>query len=185
MALISACSGTPIRADAGDGETGARPWRVAVGAEVQAYPAGIIPGVHAQFPLSESGVLTTRLAYDATDRQDFGEHDNEDGGGPGGGVGYRHYFGPDYTGWLLGGRVDLWFLDIDWEDDPPAIPAKDSTDVIVLQPTVEGGYGFRVADRLRLDLTVGVGAEINIDEDGDDVGEGAIGLAGITLVYEF
>ena len=154
-----------------------------VGPEIQVYPAGIIAGVVAQTPVSDDDLFTFRIAYNATDRQDFGEQDDEEGGGPGFGVGYRHFFGEDYLGWLVGGRLDLWFLEIDWEDDNPV--AEGTTDVIVLQPTIEGGYAFDAGDGWRLEVTASVGAEINVDEDGEDVGEGAIGLLGVSFTKEF
>jgi len=74
--------------------------------------------------------------------------------------------------------VDLWFLDIDWKDDPNL---SGSTDVVVLQPTVEGGYAWWLGPG-RLELLAAVGAEINVDEDGEDVGDGAIGLIGFTYL---
>lgn len=151
-------------------------WRY--GAELQAYPAGLIVAGHAQYPWSESEVITLRAGYNLTERGDFGEHDDEEGGGPGFGVGYRRLLGvPGEDGWLVGGRVDLYFLEIDHEDDAP--PASGTTDVVVLQPTVEGGYGWNLASG-RLEATLAVGAEINVDTDGEDVGEGAIGLLGVT-----
>ncbi len=155
------------------------------GPEVQIYPAGIIAGVQGRSVIDDASEVTFRVAYNTTDRQDFGEHDDETGGGPGFGMGWRRYFGPDHTEWLLGGRIDFWFLEIDWEDDPPASVQKGSTDVIVLQPTVEGGYTFALDGGWRFDLTLSVGAEINIEEDGDDVGEGAIGLLGFSFVRDF
>ena len=154
-----------------------------IGPEVQVYPAGIIAGVLAQTPVSDDDLFTFRIAYNATDRQDFGEQDDEEGGGPGFGVGYRHFFDEDYLGWLVGGRLDLWFLEIDWEDDNPV--AEGTTDVIVLQPTIEGGYAFDGGDGWRIEVTASVGAEINVDEDGEDVGEGAIGLLGVSFTKEF
>lgn len=158
-----------------------QPW--SLGGEVQGYPAGVILTVNARRQLSEHGALTVRTGYNFTERDDFGEHDDEDGGGPGFGVGYRHSFAPhSENGWLAGGRVDLWFLQVDWEDDPNgSFPnGRDgTTDVVVLQPTVEGGYGWRVGSG-RVELTLAVGAEINVHEDGEDVGEGAIGLLGVS-----
>lgn len=156
----------------------------ALGVEVQAYPAGVIPGLHAEWRLSERSVLTARLAANVTDRRDWGEQDDEEGDGFGGGVGYRYFFGDDLDGWLVGARVDLWDLEIDWRDDNPA--AEGTTDLIVLQPTVEAGYAWRLPDsRWRIDATVSLGAEINVDEDGRDVGEGAIVLGGLTATYGF
>jgi hypothetical protein len=50
---------------------------------------------------------------------------------------------------------------------------------------VEGGYGFRLGARWRLNVFLAAGAEINVDTDGEDVGEGAIGLLGVSCVYAF
>lgn len=159
----------------------------APGFEVQAYPAGVIPGVHAQWELDESSALTARVAGNFTDRQDFGEHDDERGGGFGAGLGYRRYLGSSREGWLWGARVDLWRLGIDWVDDPgTALRRSGSTDITVLQPSFELGYGMRLGESdWRVEWTLGLGAEINIDTDGEDVGEGAILLLGATLVRSF
>ncbi len=153
---------------------------MAAGFEVQAYPAGVIYGAHGQIAIDTAEVLTVRAAVNDTDRQDFGEFDDEQGEGIGGGVGYRRYLGGFYDGWMWGARVDLWDLEIDWREDGGA---TGTTDVLVLQPTVEAGYTWWL-DELRtwrLTLSAAVGAEINIDTDGEDVGEGAIGLLGVTL----
>ncbi len=161
--------------------------RPALGVEVEAYPAGIIPGLHGQWEIDDRSALTARVAGNFTDRQDFGEHDDESGGGFGGGVGYRSYLGPSREGWLWGARVDLWSLDIDWVDDPGTASRRSgSTDITVLQPSFELGYGMRLGKSdWRVEWILGLGAEINVDTDGEDVGEGAILLFGATLVRSF
>ena len=153
------------------------------GGELQAYPAGVIAAVHAQKPINEQDAWTFRAGYNATDRHDWGEHDDETGGGPGLGVGWRRSLAPaGENGWVIGGRIDLWQLDIDWEDDPDgANPGgrEGSTDVLVVQPTIEAGYVWHL-EGSRLTLGAAFGAEINADTDGEDVGEGAIFLVGAT-----
>lgn len=156
------------------------------GFDAQVYPAGAILGVHANLPLSDNELAIARLGYNATDRSDFGKHDDEHGGGPGIGAGYRRYFGPDFTGWMAGARVDLWALNIDWKDRNGATTQRGSTDVLVLQPSVEGGYAFRLGDSgWRLDLTLSLGSEINVVRDGERVGEGPILLGGASLSRRF
>jgi hypothetical protein len=155
----------------------------AFGIELQAYPAGVIAGLHGEYALSERDVLTARLAWNETDRGDFGEHDDEQGGGPGGGIGWRRFLGAGRSGWLFGARVDVWQLEIDWEDDLPAA-REGTTDVLVVQPSLEAGYRWRLGDsRWTFDLTGSLGVELNVDTDGEDVGEGPIGLIGATLTY--
>jgi hypothetical protein len=98
-------------------------------------------------PVSGRDVVTISLGANVTDRQDFGEHDDEEGSGAGLGVGYRRFAGEQLDGWFYNARVDLWALSIDWRDEPGA---RGTSDVLVLQPSVEGGYGFRLGARWRL-----------------------------------
>ena len=56
----------------------------------------------------------------------------------------------------------------------------------MLQPTARAGYAWLLSGkRLRLDATAALGAEINIQTQGEDVGEGVILLGGIGLSYRF
>ena len=153
----------------------------AFGSEVQAYPAGVqVTGVAVR-ELSERDSLSVRAGYNATDRNDWGEHDEEDGGGPGLGVGFHRVLRPELDGgWLVGGRLDLWWLDVDWEEDSGS---SGSTDVVVLQPTLEGGYRWALEGGASVALTLGLGAEVNVDTDGEDVGEGAILLFGVRYLF--
>ena len=57
------------------------------GFEVQVYPTGVIPGIRYEWDLSTQDQLFARVAYNFTDRSDFGENDDESGGGPGIGLG--------------------------------------------------------------------------------------------------
>ena len=154
----------------------------AVGVTVQAYPAGIILAAHASLPIRARSTLTAHAAHNFTDRRDFGEHDNEEGRGPGFGLAFRRYLGARYEGVHLSVRADLWFLEIDWQDDAPR--RSGTTDIVVLQPTAQAGYTRTVANgRLVLEATVALGVEINIDTQGEAVGEGAILLGGLAMAY--
>ena len=53
------------------------------GFEVQVYPTGGIPGIRYEWNLSTQDQLFGRVAYNFTDRSDYGENDDESGGGPG------------------------------------------------------------------------------------------------------
>jgi hypothetical protein len=164
----------------------ARPW--AYGVELQGYPAGGIAMAQA-WRRAGPGALHLRAGANVTERSDFGEHDDESGAGAGLGVGYRQRLGPQPRsgsgGWSVGARLDLWRLKIDWRDDPsPAAPSgrAGDTDIWVLQPALEAGYAWTLG-RDRLELMLGVGAEINVATSGEDVGEGAIGLIGLTYLF--
>lgn len=154
----------------------------ALGVTIQVYPAGIILAGRTSVPIRTRSTLTVHAAYNRTDRRDFGEHDNEEGGGPGLGLGLRRYLRARYDGWHLGVRTDLWFLEIDWGDDAPQRGGV--TNTVVLQPTAQAGYTWTVAKgRLVLEATVSLGVEINVDTQGEPVGEGAILLGGIGVGY--
>jgi len=152
-----------------------------LGAEFQLYPAGAVLSADYFRSLDERSAVFARVGYNFTDRQDFGEHDDEEGGGPGVGGGYRRWIGESMRAWFWGARLDLWWLEIDWEDDVVGgLERSGTTDVFVVQPALEGGYSFGAGENGRLDLTATLGAEINAETDGEDVGEGAIFLIGLT-----
>lgn len=165
-----------------------------IGLEVQVYPAGVIPGLRGGLNLDRQNELNLRLGYNITRRGDFGKHDNEEGGGPGFGFGYRYYLLNKRHGLFLGARTDLWFMDIDWRGTsapiaPPGaqpVTTEGSTDIVVLQPTLEAGYNIlkNNADWL-LAPTVSFGYEFNARTEGEEVGEGAILLGGLNLEYNF
>lgn len=155
------------------------------GPELQLYPAGVIAGAHFQYALGRHDALTWRIAGNVTERGDFGEHDDESGSGFGGGIGWRRVIpdGGPGDGWVVGARVDVWDLEVDWKDDNPT--RRGTTETLVVQPTLEGGYRFDLGDGWRAQLMAGLGVEINTDVQGEDVGEGAILLAGITFLRDF
>jgi hypothetical protein len=152
------------------------------GLELQAYPTGVITGLRYEWQTGEQDVIFARLAYNITERSDFGEHDDESGGGPGVGIGWRHWKDQMGKEWHYGARLDIWDLNIDWEEDGPP-KEKGDTDIIVVQPSAELGYSWPQADGSRVDLTAGLGVEINVDTEGEDVGEGIIALFGVTWMF--
>ncbi len=182
-APASAAGSRTAAASTGSFAPDAAPFRV--GVETRVYPAGVIPGLVAERDLDVDEVLVLGLGANLTDRRDWGDHDDEDGDGFGLGVGWRTYPGGAREAWFVGGRVDLWSLDIDWRDDVAGGPdRRGSTDVLVLQPTVECGYTW-LLERSRINVFAALGAELNVDTDGEDVGEGAIGLLGVSWVTRF
>jgi hypothetical protein len=156
-------------------------WRL--GGELQGYPAGVVAGVVATHRIYDEDDFYFRLGYNLTERSDFGEHDDESGGGPGFGMGTLHYFSDrGEPGWILGVRFDLWWLEVDWVNDADQLTPKQTgtTDIVVFQPVLETGYVWPGASDLF--VTLGVGMEINVHTDGDDVGEGAILMLGLRYV---
>lgn len=163
-------------------ESGARP---ALGLELQAYPAGLVGALHGQLPLGDDIAVTLRAGGNFTERRDWGEHDDEEGQGLGGGLGLRTTVDAKGRRWILGARVDVWALEIDWRDDATggAAARTGTTETLVVQPTVELGLRIRPATAWTLDFLLGLGAEINTDVRGEEVAEGAIFLVGVTALY--
>lgn len=152
-----------------------------LGFEFQVYPSGGIFTARGSIALDNDDVLFGYLGYNLAERGSNGEHAKEEGGGPGIGASWRHYLGEDHSGWHFGVRTDLWFLAIDWTDP------NDSgrTDIVVFQPTAQGGYTWEVDDDWVIDLGASIGAEVNVNTDGAPVGEGAIVLLGVGTEYRF
>lgn len=151
------------------------------GAEIRAYPAGLVPGVVLGYHLSPQTELALTAGANITDRRDWGEHENEEGRGFGGGLRYTYFFEDGISGWFTGVVADIWRLEIDWEDDNET--RSGVSNITVLQPTGRGGYRFNLNESISLDATAALGAEINISTDGEDVGQGAILLIGIQLTF--
>ncbi len=173
LLLLGSCASSPSSAPLTEAP-GLR-----LGWDLEAYPAGVVGAVRLEQDLSADSAISYRVGWDQSDRRDWGKHDHESGGGPGLGLGYTHWMEPGHQGWFWGGQIDLWQLDIDWRDDSPA--RRGSTDVFMVQPTALLGYSLAARSSWRLDWTVSLGAEINVDTDGEDVAQGAVLLLGLRL----
>ena len=154
------------------------------GLAVQAYPAGVILNGHFAYYYKPNQSVGVYLGYNLTNRRDWGEHDNEEGGGVGAGVAWRYYFKEKWvSGFHAGIRTDMWFLTVDWEQDTGQ---QGETEISVLQPTAQVGYSFHPPNsRLSYELNASLGAEINVLTRGEAVGEGAIFLVGFSFGYRF
>lgn len=155
------------------------------GFDAQAYPTGVITTAKVDWSADGERELSVYAGWNEADRSDNGQHDDETGGGPGLGIGYRQYFGDQRDTWFLGGRVDVWQLGIDWVDRPGSPTERSGdTDITILQPTLVAGYRLLLGDSdWALDFSAALGAEINVITSGSQVGQGAIGLVGIGLTY--
>ncbi len=153
------------------------------GISLQGYPAGFIgTGKFTYFYRSDQSA-TLYLGLNVTDRRDWGRHDDESGIGAGAGLAWRRYFDEDGLGWFLGVRTDLWFMQIDWEENSGA---SGTTDIVVFQPTAQVGYSFLPeGSRWVFEASAALGAEINLQTDGEPVGEGAIFLLGLGAGFRF
>lgn len=154
------------------------------GIEIQQYPTGFLLGIRGSVGITTHQVIELRLGYNLLDHQDFGEHDDEIGGGFGFTLGYRYFFKSDHRKWFLGARADIWFNEVDWKDNintPNEV--QGTTNVTVLQPTLIGGYYWALNEHFAITPTLAAGAEINIVTEGAEVGQGPILLWGINLTY--
>jgi len=157
-----------------------------VGIELQVYPTGFIPGIHLEYEVSEQSSVQGRLGYNVVRHRDLGVHEEERGGGFGGTLGYRYYFKPQRKGWMLGARCDLWWNEVNWKDEIGLISeVSGTTNVTVLQPTAEVGYVLPLKNSFIFLPTLSLGAEINVNTKGAEVGQGAILLVGATLAKRF
>ncbi|MBK9015010.1 MAG: hypothetical protein IPM82_13565 [Saprospiraceae bacterium] len=155
-----------------------------IGLEVQVYPTGYIPGFRVEKSFTKRDLGSVRVGYQIIDHRDQGLHDDETGSGFGGSLGYKHYFNRYFTGPSLGLRTDVWANKIDWVTKlEMGGESKGSSDILVVQPTVEFGWAFTLGENLVLTPAAAFGFEINVKTTGEDTGEGAILLAGLTAAY--
>lgn len=158
--------------------------QISPGIEIQWYPAGYQFMLTGEYSIGDAHTIQAKFGYNLARRKDFSLYnDLENGGGLGGTLGYRYYFGEENSGLYLGVRTDLWALTIDWED-ADQMPNAGTTDIIVLQPTGEVGYIYNFKESpLAIGINVAAGYEINVVTKGEAVGEGAIGLLGVIMRY--
>jgi len=156
-----------------------------LGASFQVYPAGFIPTVNYENFLSEKASLVFRLGANITDRQDFSDvNDSEEGAGFGGSIGYRKHYHFKKGKLIVGLNTDVWSLEIDWEDASNIGAQSGTTDIVVLQPWLEGGYFFKLNNGAsQLGISAGFGREFNVATSGDEVAQGFIGS--LILQYQF
>jgi hypothetical protein len=150
--------------------------------ELRAYPSGQIAGVGWESGLPLLGAQyrgSAAVFYNRARRGDSGVHQEERGSGYGGGLAVERYFSSNQLGWYAGVRADVFSVRIDYRDGNIA----GSSRVTVVQPTINAGYAFDLGNQQRLQLSLGVGAEINARTRGEKVGDGAIGLAGVSLSW--
>lgn len=157
-----------------------------VSLEVQVYPTGVISGVRFEVALDEKQAVHLRLAVQNIDHRDEGVQDDEQGDGAGFTLGYKRYLRAGHTGPALSFRTDLWFNTLDTRDNiGTPMETSGTTDVTVLQPTIEISWNHPLGNDFFITPTAAAGFEINIDTDGEEVGDGFIFLGGILLGKRF
>ena len=157
-----------------------------LGIEFQGYPTGLIPGVRGDLFISDFSKVAVRAGYNIVRHGDAGEHDDERGSGPGFSIGYDVLPFSTHR-WTFGIRSDIWFNTIDWKDEINGVPmayVTGTTNVTVLQPTVQAGYRMPIGERIEIMPTLSFGYEINVHIVGSAVGHGPIGLGGVVINYE-
>ncbi len=159
-----------------------------IGIELQWYPAGYQLMLTTELGFTPKDAIQAKVGYNIARRQDFSPYnDLENGGGWGFTLGYRRYWNENIRGLYGGVRMDMWWLTIDWEDGlETANPTSGTTKITVFQPTAELGYMYQFTDSpFSVGLNAAAGYEINIVTNGEDVGQGAIGLFGARMRYLF
>ena len=161
--------------------------RWAIGLELQQYPTGTLPGIHIGRSLGNGQHwLDLRLGYNIVYHGDAGVHEDETGGGFGVSPAYQYWWKPGREGLFLGFRVDFWDNTIDWKDNiGQTNEIRGTTEILVVQPTALLGYGLTIGEQWRFVPTFGLGAEINTQQEGEDVGQGMIALLGFQFSYQW
>jgi len=150
--------------------------------EWQLYPAGTIAIVGHTFHPNNETEGRLFAGVNMTNRRDWGVQDDESGMGFGGGVDINRQIPALGPRWLVGGRVDIWSMKINWRNDTLGITADSR--ILVFQPTARVIYRLQSSgtgsERI-IDVTAALGVEKNIATHGQPVGEGAILLVGARI----
>jgi len=158
-----------------------------IGFETQVYPTGIIPCVRYELPLNGMSNLHFRIGYQIIDHRDLGVQADETGSGYGFSLGYKRFLNQSGT-WSLMLKNDFWINSIDWEDFEIGMNGEDvavsgTSDILVLQPTLQAEYNWAVSDHLFISPSVAFGLEWNVKTEGRPTGEGPILLVGVSLSH--
>jgi hypothetical protein len=151
------------------------------GGEFQGYFKGYTAALHLAYNFSIHHSFQLRLGYNKNNLKDKGKHDNEEGGGHGGSLGYRYYFLVRPHGFFLGVHADLWRLSIDWRQGNVTGNSK----IWALQPSVEMGYMILINDMFFITPSVSAGVQSNIKTEGQAIGDGFIMMTGISAGWKF
>ena len=153
---------------------------------IQVYPTGIIPGIQVDHFISDNKVILLRLGYQFIDHRDLGVHDDETGDGYGFTVGFRKYKAQQNSKLFFSLKSDVWFNTIDWFDDlDSGERVTGTTDITVIQPTIEVCYQLLSDSGFFISPTLSFGAEWNVSTRGEPTGQGAIILVGVQLGKRF
>ena len=156
---------------------------VDIGGEYQWHKAGNIIGLHLAFNAKIYHGNQVRFGYLNTDHKQSGKHEEEKGGGWGGGLGYRYYFEPIPNKFFLGLRTDVWRKNIDWIDTNPVVSGTSKTWEIV--PSLESGYLFLINDQGFITPTISAGYEVNLKTEGAETRRGFLLLIGVSAGFRF
>ena len=155
--------------------------------EFQAYPTGLIPGLRIEKGFADRHAVHLRLGYQYIRHRDLGVHGDERGNGYGFTLGYKYFFKENFQGLSLSLRNDIWFNSLDWEDydDSGLVTDMGTTEITVVQPTVEAGYTLMLGEKWTFTPSLAFGFEVNVKTEGSEVGEGAILLLGFKIGPRF
>ena len=147
-----------------------------IAAQVQLYPTGLIPGVKIDHSIGTYSRLSFRLGANIFDHRDLGFQEMEEGSGFGFSVGYQYYFNSGFEGLHVELKNDVWWNSVDWQTDN----FNGTTDIVVLQPTLNLGYTMFWGSSFFISPSLGFGWEWNARVSGAPTGQGAIGLIGLS-----
>ena len=154
--------------------------------EFQAYPTGLIPGIQIEKGFGAKDAVHLRLGYQHIRHGDWGVQEDERGNGYGFSLGYKHYLKEGFAGWFWGLRNDFWWNTLDWKNNIGELNEIGGTsEIIVIQPTAMAGYLFELGKTGFFTPTIAFGFEVNVETEGEEMGQGAILLLGFEIGKRF
>lgn len=152
---------------------------------VQVYPTGIITQLALDKAVGEQSFIGLRAGSNVFQHRDLGVHDDEKGQGFGFTPSYTYYFNKNRKQWNISVKNDVWWSSVDWYDMVNNEMIEGSSEIVVLQPTVDIGYSFIVGDSFVLVPSLAGGWEWNVKTTGEPTGEGPIILVALKIGKRF
>jgi Protein of unknown function (DUF3575) len=154
-----------------------------IGAEYQYTKSGPSYNLQVAFNSEEHHSIVLRAGYNIATGQTTPTHNNEEGSGWSGSLGYRYYFSVLPKRFFIGARAAVAAMDIQW-----SIHATNgSSKLMVLQPAVETGYTLLINDMFFITPHISAGIQTTLNNKGEKVtyGNGFLPGAGISMGWRF
>lgn len=153
-----------------------------VGGAAQYQPDGLLLHLHLAFNAKIHNSIVFQAGYNKT-KSGSPLHDEEDGTGWGGSIGYRYYFDFLPRKFFLGFNVGAWKMDVKWSKTS----GTGNSSFVFIQPAAELGYTFLFNDQFFITPYITGSYQVKANSENDNIayGSGFVPMAGLSMGWRF